>query len=748
MKIKWPTPSALFIKYLISYVVLVLFPIVVLVGATLGFFINSFQKENLKMASGVLEQSVRSFDDRISQLTKTTINIMENPYLSRAYLNNFTSNQVISSYLLRSYNSTNGFTYKILLSYFGDDEVISPYGIMTEPYISDYIYKSPELEQGYVREKLLAQGESYFQKSRSHSSTHGDLGYLYVCPLPLKSSDPSGYVIYLIDSQKIESELDALARAVNGPVYLVDVQPDSQEILCKDSLSPQQDGEPVLSPDRKTAWRDGMEYSVIPLASDTTGLVFCAFVRNRDGLASGTQPFLRLMMAAVCMVLLLSGLLIYRLMRANYKPLHDLMQNVFPSGARPKDLSTLQSAVSTMSHKLVDLEDYYAKTVDEQCNLMLINLLTGNYGQMDGFKKDCAEHDILIEGPFFTAATLLFSKLGQEEKRELCKRVTHFGEIRCYPVNIFEKNRVVLLLFSPVGDEELLRQGMLSVHRLFKPVPEAVLTVGVGNWVSSPEDIPNAYLNSLTALDYRLVRGLDKVILYSSVSGFPEFKYPQQLYDKFQSALLSGKPDGIAESVDQIFSEIKQNDISIVNTRSFCYNIVQLAVRTLYRKRSSSTQEALSTMNRLIQSETIDALADSLKKICVQLLDTASQAANAKPAVRHIGGMISYVQEHCCDPNFSLQSMADGLGLSPSYVSRYFAANEGVTLIDYVTRLRMEKAAELLEDSAIPLPDIAQAVGYLNISSFTRKFKEKMGLPPGAWRQRQKKQKEPGHAGT
>ena len=73
-----------------------------------------------------------------------------------------------------------------------------------------------------------------------------------------------------------------------------------------------------------------------------------------------------------------------------------------------------------------------------------------------------------------------------------------------------------------------------------------------------------------------------------------------------------------------------------------------------------------------------------------------------------------------------------------SKTSLYLLSQEhfgtGITL--YIRGRRMEKAMQLLEQEAMPISDVAQAVGYMDASHFTRVFKQHTGLTPTKWRKR------------
>lgn len=93
-----------------------------------------------------------------------------------------------------------------------------------------------------------------------------------------------------------------------------------------------------------------------------------------------------------------------------------------------------------------------------------------------------------------------------------------------------------------------------------------------------------------------------------------------------------------------------------------------------------------------------------------------------------------YVEE-----NFSyelaLSSLAEMFHLNETYLSGLFKQHVGITFSDYVTKLRMTKAEQLLQENELKLTDIAMLVGYSSSSYFSTSFKKNSGKSPKEYRE-------------
>lgn len=85
------------------------------------------------------------------------------------------------------------------------------------------------------------------------------------------------------------------------------------------------------------------------------------------------------------------------------------------------------------------------------------------------------------------------------------------------------------------------------------------------------------------------------------------------------------------------------------------------------------------------------------------------------------------------DKPLSNDQLAALTSLSTVYFRKLFTAALGISPIQYLHRLRIEKAKELLQSDYGTLSDVATSVGYPNVFHFSKMFKGITGLSPGAY---------------
>jgi YesN/AraC family two-component response regulator len=94
------------------------------------------------------------------------------------------------------------------------------------------------------------------------------------------------------------------------------------------------------------------------------------------------------------------------------------------------------------------------------------------------------------------------------------------------------------------------------------------------------------------------------------------------------------------------------------------------------------------------------------------------------------------------DTNLNLTDISKGLDINPSYLSREFSKHfNNLSFGEYIRKLRIEKAIELIKLTKYSLTEIAYLTGFSDQSHFTRIFKQHAGQSPSAYKKEKQKSK-------
>lgn len=86
------------------------------------------------------------------------------------------------------------------------------------------------------------------------------------------------------------------------------------------------------------------------------------------------------------------------------------------------------------------------------------------------------------------------------------------------------------------------------------------------------------------------------------------------------------------------------------------------------------------------------------------------------------------------DENLTLQDMADSAALSVYHFARVFHQETGMPPAMYLANLRLDEAKRLLLSTSLRVMEVCYQVGYNSVGTFTSRFKQEVGMPPGQFR--------------
>ena len=144
--------------------------------------------------------------------------------------------------------------------------------------------------------------------------------------------------------------------------------------------------------------------------------------------------------------------------------------------------------------------------------------------------------------------------------------------------------------------------------------------------------------------------------------------------------------------------------------------------------------EALNALAREPQKTPIDKhLIAAILFYCLSMLNQPEMTTKSRSEdIYH--GICIYIQENF-QKDVSREHIANRFNISPNHLSRLFRQQGHMTLADYITWVRIDRAKFMLKRYDLRLSDIATRCGFKDINYFFRVFKERTGLTPSQYKQ-------------
>jgi len=138
----------------------------------------------------------------------------------------------------------------------------------------------------------------------------------------------------------------------------------------------------------------------------------------------------------------------------------------------------------------------------------------------------------------------------------------------------------------------------------------------------------------------------------------------------------------------------------------------------------------------VVNAERFEAIIQLLKVFAGYLAEYASRqvlaSVNQEPAA--VASAKQFVQSNVEEP-ITLAQVVRHVNVSRFYFCKLFKKTTGMTLTEYVARVRVEKAKSLLVDPALRISEIVYAAGFGSIPQFNSVFKRIVGMPPTEYRE-------------
>lgn len=199
--------------------------------------------------------------------------------------------------------------------------------------------------------------------------------------------------------------------------------------------------------------------------------------------------------------------------------------------------------------------------------------------------------------------------------------------------------------------------------------------------------------------------------------------YPQYI-ESLNRFILEGNAD-VEPIVNQFIEYITSRRFQPIVVKQFIFKMmldIQMKLVFKHQYNNEKFQSLLDQMGNV--SELKEWMIHFLEE-AVLLMDEISK----KSKKTEIIDAQKYIKLHL-HQKITLEEVADRLYLNSSYFSRLFKKETGENFTEYVTRMKMEKAKELMNETNHTVDIIAEMLGYDNKGYFVKLFKNHYGVSP------------------
>lgn len=726
-----------YLRYLLSYMTVLLIPLIILTFFYSSRFMKKFYEEIYETVDLELVQISTQMENELDTMQSISNQLTLTSTIDQAVkaVTPLDLDPVIAS--LSSFTSSNSFIQDIILIPDNNDYIATSTTTCRKDYFFDRIFHTPAMDSAELQD--LLQNSSIplcipqLQLTHLAISSTPKSTVLFSYPLFTDYQRREGTVLFYVNSDSIQQLLSQKLRTYQAQIYLID---SSGTIVTtfgsQDAMRPFLEnlaGQPAFP--SGSAIIEQEKYIIRAYQSDISHWTYAAFIPDRQTTFSQVSDIMREFMLAIVIILLIASFTIFLLQRVNYAPmrrLRDKAKEISPTGTSTDELATISNALDYLSEQNSSLSSRLEGSLTAVKNERLYRLLGGDYATKEDFNLDCSELDLSLENNFFHVSILMLhtdisdiDAMAQEVKKQLGVSYVY------YYLHYLHPSQIVLLLNLPKDN--------IRTHQLYQSLQSWLLknhgilsTIGTGSIVDSTERIAQSYMEAASALDYRFVKGNGTLIEFREVLDPRQatMVYPHQEFEILRNALSSRSEQNIRSAIQNIIQFMDQGQIPLYLARSICFDLIHLV-----NEHSQGPKQVQSgSPLELSGMETALEIIQMLRTWSEQL--SGFSGSSVKQA--ELNDILNYLNANCLGCDFSVYEAALHFEMTLPAFSKYFKDSYGQNVMDYTIHRRMEKAKDLLKNTELPLKDIAEQVGYYNLSSFTRRFKLSQGVTPGEYR--------------
>lgn len=185
--------------------------------------------------------------------------------------------------------------------------------------------------------------------------------------------------------------------------------------------------------------------------------------------------------------------------------------------------------------------------------------------------------------------------------------------------------------------------------------------------------------------------------------------------------------------IDEYFAAVGENNYKSLLLRQYMAMDIFYCIQEFIKNLGVKTEEIPEELKDIkVIPKSIENV-ESTKQYLVQMFDRAIKIRDRISSNRY-GSLIEdakrYIGEHFNNSEFSLNMIADHIGVSPSYFSSIFKQETGQSFVEYLTKTRIDKACELLRCTTLRTAEVGEQVGYNDPHYFSATFKKVMAQSP------------------
>lgn len=572
---------------------------------------------------------------------------------------------------------------------------------------------------------------------------------LYIVPLSLWAQREDGVCIFLLRTDALQKMMQTSFAAPSDKMLIYDER--GRLILSSSSQDyeyfAKEEKEQLKTADRQELAYDGTTY-VCSKTSSNRGYTY-VWLGDKELVFQDVSYVTAVFVCIIALALATDIIFIVFTMHKGYQPVESLLELLRSSAPEPAEreegdeLTTIRAAFERTYRANSEMRQSLQNNIPALREYFTLNAIQGIFRSKEIFDDVCRGIGLLFEYPYFlvccvyTGKSMAFGEVSPVQFSELMSQALPPDMQGVFHSGI-EEGYSYGLLCVPAAEDEWVKKHIESFAKNLSHAVDRHLLVSYGPASRDVDKIGRSSLQARTAMDYRFIMSDQTIISSADIDAYSEKNsaYPYVEIARLEQSMEKWEIDAIFAALEDLVKLIREGNFTLHQAKCICYDIVSLFVKTVDKMNMTEAveQSRYFDLFSIAEFSTLDELIETLRLLGSRIAEFIAVNLDEEK-IKLSSKYIQYLYENIGNYQFSTEMMADHFGITPQYLRRQFRKETGQPVVEYFNAIRLEKAKELLVSTNMDIADIVSRIGYVDVSSFIRKFKARFGVTPGKFRE-------------
>jgi len=443
-----------------------------------------------------------------------------------------------------------------------------------------------------------------------------------------------------------------------------------------------------------------------------------------------------IIMAAIVCAILMSGLLSLYL----YRPLQRILALI---GGHRREGTDLRHIITQI--KFIQQENESLKAQAGATRKMRLAGAFAGALHDASYPLEAGDADEIFPDAYFLLASFSFRPNPDHEQatpaqiRETMAAIRNglqdkFAKVAAFPLT-FRRLVAVIGVHQPSGREQAVKQlrGFVKRSGADTAFKGGIRTEVSRMYASEAANLHQAYRDLEDGAACRNIDTEDPITDYQAIHFTWKVHFPVGDLEKASYSLAGGNEAECVRLIDEMLAVNAKRRVHL-------HQLVSVVEVVFYHLVKSLEMSDIEPKEILFLEREFKLRVDAAFR-CEEIRDALVQAIGRMAGIGssrnkkklNPESIAQYIELHYMD-NLGLDHMAEQWETSPKYFSNYFKRTFHVNFVEYLNKVRLAHAKDLLINTEIAVSEIGSRTGFLNASTFASTFSKYAGMPPSEYR--------------